>query len=151
MLFIHFANWNIFFLLPNNSINCSICVLELTLLKLTQCYSNNCLTIYLSLINLLMVHSGQLGGKGRLCSKHITFHILSQLTKSFDWKSESLFKSKFRYIIIPAVKLQASATNETIYYLSSITDNAWKLSYFQFFTLLLRLSYVTKCKSSHTD
>ena len=54
-----FCNWNIFFLLPNNSINCSIWVLELTLLKLTQYYSNICLTTYLSLTNLLMVHSGQ--------------------------------------------------------------------------------------------
>ena len=40
-------------------------------------------------------------------------------------------------------------TNEVIYYPSSIRDNAWKLSYFYFNSLLLHFNYETKCKSSH--
>ena len=35
-----------------------------------------------------------------------------------------MFKSKFKYIIIPAGKLQATATNN-VYYLSSIKNNAY--------------------------
>ena len=54
-----FCNWNMFSLLPKNSINCSIWVLEMTLLKLTQYYFNICLTTYLSLTSLFLVHSGQ--------------------------------------------------------------------------------------------
>ena len=39
-----------------------------------------------------------------------------------------------------ALKLHASVTNETTYHLSSIRDNAWKLSYFHIISHLLRLS-----------
>ena len=41
-------------------------------------------------------------------------------------------------------------TNESIYYLSSIRNNTRKLSYFHFFTLLLRFIYETKCKYSYS-
>ena len=101
VLLIHFATENKLSLFSNNSINCSIRVLELTLLKLTQCYSNICLTTYFFLTNLFLVHSGQnflfltARQERQVCSKHITFHLLSRLTKSFDLnKNKSLFKSK---------------------------------------------------------
>ena len=90
IVFASFCNWNILSLLTNNSINCSIWVLELTLLKLTQNYSSICLTTYLFLTNLSwftlvsICFSWQLCGKDRVCSKHITFYLLSRLTKSFD-------------------------------------------------------------------
>ena len=38
-----------------------------------------------------------------------------------------------------------TSCNDTFYYLSSIKDNAWKLSYFHFFSFLLRFRYVIKC------
>ena len=89
-LFDSFCNWNVLSLLPNNSITCSIWVLELTFLMFTQYCRSICLTTCLFLTNpfwLTLVStcfSWQLGGKGRLCSKHIAFHLLSRLTKSFD-------------------------------------------------------------------
>ena len=53
--------------------------------------------------------------------------------------------------MIPTVKLQASVTSEVINCLSSIRANAYKLSYFHLFSLLLRFSYETKCELNHID
>ena len=111
-VFDSFWNWNVLSLLPDNLISCLRWFLEWLYwsLKLTQYYSNTFLTTYLLLTNqfwftlVSICFSWQLGEKGWLCSKYITFHPLSQLTRSYNLnknrrfiqKSRVFLKSKFK-------------------------------------------------------
>ena len=52
--------------------------------------------------------------------------------------------------MIPVIKLQASVTTETIYYVSSIRGNALKLSNFHFFTPLPQLRFITLIRKKDT-
>ena len=97
-VFDSFCNWKVLSLLPNNSINCAIWVITVIL----RYYSNICLTADLLLNNpfwftlVSSCFSWQIGGKGRLCSKYITFHLLSRLTKSFNLNKNGGFVQKPR-------------------------------------------------------
>ena len=83
---IHFTNKIV--LVLNNSIRSSLWVLELTVLKLTQCYRNIFLTPYL-LTNPLLIHSSQnllfLTTRWEMQTYYIvTFHLMFRSIKSFD-------------------------------------------------------------------
>ena len=128
---IHFATENRCPCFQNTLIRYSVLVLELTLLKFTQYCNNICLAMYIFLTNPFMVHSGRyLLLLVATRQRHDWFETLYYCSSSATinqivWlRKQRYFKSKFK-LIIPAVKLQTSATNRTIYYLLSIRDNAW--------------------------
>ena len=109
--------WKMLFWFPNNSINCTIWILEMTFMKLTRYYSNIYLTahLFLTFLNLTWLtlartcFSWKLYGKGILRLKHfISLCFLSRLAIPLNLKNRGLFKSKFK--ILPnnsIVKIQS--------------------------------------------